>query len=413
MRNTNKKGFTIVELVVVVAVIAILAAVLIPTFSGVINKANMSADQKAVRDMNTALAIADVENNANTFNDAVNALLASNIGMEKYKALAKDKAFYWVQSLKRVVYVDKDLNVVYPTEYADVEYDIEDGWYSLSGEVKTSDAWKDNKNGSEVAIANGAELVSLMQAFAEKDADAAGITKVTLSADVDLMGAAVNFGKVTANVEFDGGNKTIYNLRNGASASLGNNNAANEPTSYGFGLFGEITKNKVVEVKNVTFDGVAINGVPGNGAVAAGHAGVVAGKIDNGGKLIVTNVTISNCTVATEKKAGALVGYIEPGANLEVNGLTVSNVEIFAGREAAAVIGYLQCKRVNKTPVATVSITDLTVTNVTVSHDASYGYTLSNDGSVATKDGEDNLGITSMDCWYIYESTKEGKNYHN
>ena len=42
MRNTNKKGFTIVELVIVVAVIAILAAVLIPTFSGVIRKANES-----------------------------------------------------------------------------------------------------------------------------------------------------------------------------------------------------------------------------------------------------------------------------------------------------------------------------------------------------------------------------------
>ena len=44
MRNTNKKGFTIVELVVVVAVIAILAAVMIPVFSGIIDRANESAD---------------------------------------------------------------------------------------------------------------------------------------------------------------------------------------------------------------------------------------------------------------------------------------------------------------------------------------------------------------------------------
>ncbi len=44
----NKKGFTIVELVIVIAVIAILAAVLIPTFSSVIKKANdSSALQKA------------------------------------------------------------------------------------------------------------------------------------------------------------------------------------------------------------------------------------------------------------------------------------------------------------------------------------------------------------------------------
>lgn len=42
----NKKGFTIVELVIVIAVIAILAAVLIPTFSGIIQKANASSAQQ-------------------------------------------------------------------------------------------------------------------------------------------------------------------------------------------------------------------------------------------------------------------------------------------------------------------------------------------------------------------------------
>ena len=42
----NRKGFTIVELVIVIAVIAILAAVLIPTFSGIVSKANQSAAQQ-------------------------------------------------------------------------------------------------------------------------------------------------------------------------------------------------------------------------------------------------------------------------------------------------------------------------------------------------------------------------------
>ena len=43
MRKNNRKGFTIVELVIVIAVIAILAAVLIPTFAGIVSKANDSA----------------------------------------------------------------------------------------------------------------------------------------------------------------------------------------------------------------------------------------------------------------------------------------------------------------------------------------------------------------------------------
>lgn len=55
MKKLNKKGFTIVELVIVIAVIAILAAVLIPTFSGVVEKANESA---AEQNAQSALKIA-------------------------------------------------------------------------------------------------------------------------------------------------------------------------------------------------------------------------------------------------------------------------------------------------------------------------------------------------------------------
>ena len=46
MMKMNKKGFTIVELVIVIAVIAILAAVMIPTFSGIVQKARSSAVQQ-------------------------------------------------------------------------------------------------------------------------------------------------------------------------------------------------------------------------------------------------------------------------------------------------------------------------------------------------------------------------------
>ena len=53
MRN-KKKGFTIVELVIVIAVIAILSAILIPTFAGLTTKANEVKVQEEVR--NTYIA---------------------------------------------------------------------------------------------------------------------------------------------------------------------------------------------------------------------------------------------------------------------------------------------------------------------------------------------------------------------
>ena len=57
MKRTDKKGFTIVELVIVIAVIAILAAVLIPNISKLVRKANESSDLSLVRNLNTALSL--------------------------------------------------------------------------------------------------------------------------------------------------------------------------------------------------------------------------------------------------------------------------------------------------------------------------------------------------------------------
>lgn len=49
MKNQNKKGFTLVELVIVIAVIAILAGVMIGTFSSVVTSAKQSADYQEIK----------------------------------------------------------------------------------------------------------------------------------------------------------------------------------------------------------------------------------------------------------------------------------------------------------------------------------------------------------------------------
>lgn len=55
MKRSEKKGFTIVELVIVIAVIAILAAVLIPNLSKLVTNANETADTMLIKELNTAL----------------------------------------------------------------------------------------------------------------------------------------------------------------------------------------------------------------------------------------------------------------------------------------------------------------------------------------------------------------------
>ena len=54
MKASKKRGFTIIELVIVIAVVAILAAVLIPVFSNLIEQAKEANDTTLVRNLNTA-----------------------------------------------------------------------------------------------------------------------------------------------------------------------------------------------------------------------------------------------------------------------------------------------------------------------------------------------------------------------
>ena len=70
----SKKGFTVVELVIVIAVIAVLAAILIPTFISLDSRAKKASDQSLVRNLNTALTAQEGEADDtpnNTMHDAV------------------------------------------------------------------------------------------------------------------------------------------------------------------------------------------------------------------------------------------------------------------------------------------------------------------------------------------------------
>ena len=72
-KRNNRKGFTIVELVIVIAVIAILATVLIPTFGNVVKKAQNTALIQEIKNEHTTY-VAKMASDEN-YSDSVYILL--------------------------------------------------------------------------------------------------------------------------------------------------------------------------------------------------------------------------------------------------------------------------------------------------------------------------------------------------
>lgn len=134
-KNT-RKGFTTVELVIVIAVIAILATVLIPTFSNMINQANLSVDKQNVRNMNMVLMTYVIEG-TDDFGDVRNQLISGGYKTgEKFAPKTANHKYYWYvdrydrdgdgkeEDISVILLVDEtnpDVpQVVYPEDYTDV-----------------------------------------------------------------------------------------------------------------------------------------------------------------------------------------------------------------------------------------------------------------------------------------------------
>ena len=92
----QKKGFTIVELVIVIAIIGILSAILIPTFAGLVKRANIAADTALVKDLNTVLATDKAVNGKHTtMHDALEVTKESGLDVSKINAKIAKNEIMW------------------------------------------------------------------------------------------------------------------------------------------------------------------------------------------------------------------------------------------------------------------------------------------------------------------------------
>ena len=91
----KKSGFTIVELVIVIAVIAILSAILVPIISDVIGNAQVAKDTQLVHDLNTALAMDTSTDGHATMHSALQAVAKNGYDVGKITAQASDNRILW------------------------------------------------------------------------------------------------------------------------------------------------------------------------------------------------------------------------------------------------------------------------------------------------------------------------------
>lgn len=139
--NKSKKGFTIVELVIVIAVVAILSAVLIPTFVGLVKKAKVSADVMTVRNINNSLKMSESSTGKKpaTYTEMLEIAGEAGYDVNKLNPTTEGYAIVW----------DKDSNTLYL-------YNDEGKLASNQQGTPSSNLWYMVKTASEAEAASAA-----------------------------------------------------------------------------------------------------------------------------------------------------------------------------------------------------------------------------------------------------------------
>ena len=290
MKHTNKKGFTIVELVIVIAVIAILAAVLIPTFSNLIKKANQSSDIQAARQMNTVLAAE--QGLGDDIDKVIDALIENGYNANGLTPVTANHEFHYYVAYERVVLVDtKKGEVVFPKEIEYVPVD-DVNVYNLAGGIKYIDVVANDAATLAQAIAGGSENITLTT-----DVEFASVTIVDAKSNV-----TVDLGGKTLSTSLDESTKHFYGLNVYGTVTLTNGTVeARGIQTYDNGkvIIGENVTVKAIDANGgacvwnrtgtVTINGGVFEALKGDWGGDTGAIGAEPGVLSNDGGVIVIN----------------------------------------------------------------------------------------------------------------------------
>ena len=116
MKQT-KKGFTLVELLVVIAILAVLATVSIVGYLSFINKANISVDEHAVTQFNIVLEGEEILGNVPENAYDVKAIFTTHGYNQELVPITAGYTFYWYKTDNIVVLTDGDGKITFPQKY--------------------------------------------------------------------------------------------------------------------------------------------------------------------------------------------------------------------------------------------------------------------------------------------------------
>ena len=350
MKASKKRGFTIVELIIVIAVIAILAAVLIPTFSNLISRANESVDIQAARNMNTFLATAKYTSGVSSILDVYDVFEESGFKVENYSPLYKGRHYYYDIGYNQILYVDDGGTVLYPEEHKGEQKGTRN-WCSLSMETTTvkkpadgnyTEGGNNNAKTIEATVATPEEYAYVVDKYNNYTKNG-GTTSLTLRLknDLDFMGAncAIKEAKGPITIKGDGSNPvTIKNITSNVELETDaiRNAQGIKAGYYSGGLISWC--NSSVLIENVVIENINVK------TPTAGQVGVVIGVAQGASaKVTFRNVTVKNCSVIGHRDVGTLVGGAQQGATVTLEGnVNIENVKVkTTGGRSALVIGKL------------------------------------------------------------------------
>jgi prepilin-type N-terminal cleavage/methylation domain-containing protein len=114
MKRNTRKGFTGIELVIVIAIIAILAASLIPAFGGLFDGANKTADLQGAREMDAAIKMGALGQKI-ALPRVIEILDEAGFDITSLDPLYKGHKFYWSNEGQTIVLYDENAGkVAYP-----------------------------------------------------------------------------------------------------------------------------------------------------------------------------------------------------------------------------------------------------------------------------------------------------------